>query len=413
MGQNNSNISTVLSEITNELVGQFKLYYLLNNVVEMAMRLLNAEVCSIFLDDKENGTETIVMMAGSGFAKKLVGKAKYNTGEGLTGYIYKTGSKFNFHTQQELVNLEDDKGKQIWSGKHDKQQWETGNNEFRNMIALPLKIKGQIFGVIKVENKLVNYGDHFSDEDETMFEIIANVVSLAIENARLYQKTENQLKAISAKAAHRINNQATNYDWIALDLEDELNKPICDTDTIKKITDRLKTTTENLKNMIKEFKNYGKPIILNKKKCSFNKIIQDEIWIAHPPQGRIKIINELDSRIPELYLDEGKFAETIKELIRNAIKSVNKKVSEEGRIFIQTSLMENTSEVLFSIQDNGPGFPKKFPVFEPFNSTDTQSTGLGLSTVKELIERHHGRISAYNKNNEGACIEFVIPINKL
>lgn len=414
MNDNNieyKDINQVLSDITGSLVGQFNLEELLDKVVTLAMRLLKADVCSIFLDDKEKHPNRIKMMAGSGFAKVLVGKAEYEIGEGFTGFIAQTGRKFNIKKREELQNLRNEEtGEIIWKGKHDGEQWRSGENEFRNLIALPLKIKDQIFGVIKVENKQPDYGNFFSSEDERIFEIIANVVALAIENARLYHKIETQLKAISAKAAHRINNQATNYDGIDLDLDSELRNPICNKDNLSLIRDRLISTTKNLKKMIGEFKNYGKPLELHRKKCSINKIIKDEVWYAKPPK-EIMIDCDLDKGIYDIYLDEARFAESIKELISNSMKAISKTHSGAGKIKITTKMVvkESTNVIVVKIEDSGPDFPPNFPVFEPFNSTDPQSTGLGLATVKELIEKHGGSIRAYTSTLGGACIEFTIP----
>lgn len=406
-----SDINEVLSEITGDIVGQFDLPDLLNKVVGLAMRLLNAEVCSIFLDDKEKHSGRIRMMAGSGFAKRLVHKAEYKIGEGFTGFIFETGRKFNIKTKDELQNvLNEETGKTIWRGKHDEEQWQSGKNEFRNLIALPLIIKDQIFGVIKVENKDISFGEHFSEEDERIFEIIANVVALAIENARLHNKIETQLKAISAKAAHRINNQTANYDGIKLDLEEELDNQVCNKDNIKLIRNRLIETTSNLKKMIGEFKNYGKPIVLEKKHFSINKTIKDEAWYAKPPDG-IKIVVCLDDKIPDILID-GRFAESVKELIKNAMTAIENTSTSKGKIKISTILQgtPQNEKVVVQIEDSGPGFPPNFPIFEPFNSTDPQSTGLGLATVKELVETHGGEIQVYSSQLGGACVEFAIPI---
>jgi signal transduction histidine kinase len=403
-------INQVLSEITNDLVGQFDLNDLLKKIVEMVMRLLNAEVCSIFLDDKESKPLTIKMLAGSGFASRLVDKAKYEIGEGFTGYVYKTGKKFRFNSPEELKNLTNEEtGKRIWMGKHDQEQWIDIGYKFRNLIILPLKIKDEIFGVIKVENKKDH--DVFSLDDEIIFEIIANVVSLAIENARLYQKLEIQLKSISAKAAHRINNQATNYDGVEYELGLELSKPIIDKDNIKSIKTRLKNTTENLKSMINEFKRFGKPLELNKIRCNLNKIISNEIWYAQPNPQKLRIEDNLDKNLPDINIDEGRFAEAIKELLRNSIKAIEKANTKFGIIKIYTIFNDEQKKIIFRIEDNGPGFPKDFAVFEPFSTTDRESTGLGLFTVKELVERHGGTIKKLDFEN-GAIIEFVLDISK-
>ena len=124
-------------------------------------------------------------------------------------------------------------------------------------------------------------GNRFSDEDYVYFETIANVVALAIENAKLHKQIENQLKTIAGKAAHRIHNQATNYDGIELALEAEIEEEACSEPyKLKVILERLRTTTQNLKRMTDEFKNYGKPLQLYCTVVDIHEIIRNEICLA-------------------------------------------------------------------------------------------------------------------------------------
>lgn len=399
-------INQVLSDITNALVGQFEMCRLLDQVVNTSMKTLNAEVCSIFLEDKEKDPGFITMMAGSGFAKTLVGEAKYKIGEGFTGYVAKYGKRFNIPTKNELESLEID-GKQIWRGKHDIQQWPSQVSEFRNLIALPLKIKNQILGVIKVENKAIEVGNCFTEEDEKYLETIANVVALTIENARLHERVEKQLKAIAAKASHRIGNQLTNYDGIELDIADEAEKVVPDKQSLEEIQLRIADTTKSLKRMIGDFKDYGKPLRLDKVGCNINQIITDEVWHSHPPEG-IDIEKQLQEDLPPALLDPTKFGEAFKELFSNSIKAI-KSNSQQGKILVSSQLSAEGT-ICVSIQDSGPGFANDFPIFEPFQSTDPNSTGLGLATVKELVEAHKGKIHPIHPCSlGGACIKFEIP----
>jgi signal transduction histidine kinase len=409
MEEQSKNISGALAGVASQVVGQFDMKVLLDQIINTTMDTLHARVCSIFLEDKEKAPGVLKCVAGSGFAKSIVGSAQYKFGEGFTGSIAQFGGEYNIKSRQELEHLEIG-GKKAWKGNFDSDQWPSGKSEFRNLLALPLVIKDQTLGVIKAENKIEEFGEFFSDEDLTIFKTIANVVALTIENARLHDKIETQLKTISAKAAHRINNQVANYDGIELDIAMELGNPICNKDNLTQIHERLKITTKNLKYMIGEFRNFGKPLELRKTICSINKIIRDEVWLARP-QGII-IFDKYDEKIPDFLIDSARFAESMKELLRNAIKALNTANVRNGQIYVSTELLteNNSSRVLLKIEDNGPGFPSDFPVFEPFNTTDPQRTGLGLSTVKELVERHEGAISVRRSPAGGACIECVLPI---
>lgn len=408
-------INQILADITGALVGHFKMKLVLDTVVDKSMQILHAEVCSIFLEDKINNPGILEMKAGSGFAKGLVDNATYEIGEGFTGTVAKYGLKFNIKSREELESLVVH-GTKVWKGKNDRLQWPSGQSEFRNCIALPLKIKDQIIGVIKVENKDLTFGKYFSEEDEKYFETMANVVALAIENTRLHEQIEKQLKAIAAKAAHRIHNQVANYDGIEREILKQVNSIGIDKDKLKGIALRVAATTRDIKRMVDEFKEYGRPLIIVKDKCDVNEIIENEIWLAEPT-AEIRIEQNLSSNIPKINLDAGRFAEAIKELLRNSKKAIKSRTGH-GIISVSsylTSSKKNNKENEFDflaidIKDNGPGFPTNFPIFNPFHSTDPQSTGLGLATVKELIEAHGGTIESLTPSEGGAHLRIYIPV---
>ena|ERR1035437_4745187 len=225
-------------------------------------------------------------------------------------------------------------------------------------------------------------------------------------------QTEKQLKSISGKAAHRINNQVTNYDAIELELQNQIELDLSDKFVLKEILDRLVVTTRNLKKMISEFKNFGKPITISKELCNINVILRNEIQLAKFQGMTIELKSE--DNLPMITLDIGRFAEAIKELLINSKKAISKTLSssEVGKITISTGLIdENGSKhVVIDVLDNGSGFSKDFPVFEPFQSTDPQGTGLGLATVKELIDAHGGLIEAFNETTGGAHIRITLSV---
>jgi signal transduction protein with GAF and PtsI domain len=186
----------LLSDVTSDLAGHFDMPGLLNQVVTTSMTALRAEVCSIFLIEREGDKDIVVMRAGSGFAKRVVDKAKYELGEGLTGHVALQRKNYNFRSREELEHLQEN-GKRIWKGKHDKGQWESEKSEFRNGIVLPLLIRKRCLGVIKVENKVPADGGPFSEHDELYLKTIANVVALAIENAKLHKRTDDVMSSIT------------------------------------------------------------------------------------------------------------------------------------------------------------------------------------------------------------------------
>jgi signal transduction histidine kinase len=69
-------------------------------------------------------------------------------------------------------------------------------------------------------------------------------------------------------------------------------------------------------------------------------------------------------------------------------------------------------EILFSVRDTGPGInPDILPaIFDPFVTSKSTGTGLGLTITHDIIQQHHGRIEAENQAGGGAIFNVWLPI---
>jgi light-regulated signal transduction histidine kinase (bacteriophytochrome) len=98
-------------------------------------------------------------------------------------------------------------------------------------------------------------------------------------------------------------------------------------------------------------------------------------------------------------------------LISNAVKYSSRK--KDSQIMIDS--YSNGGEHIYSVSDNGIGFDMKdynklFSVFKRLNgSNDFPGTGIGLASVKRVIEKHEGRVWAESFPGEGATFYFTLP----
>ncbi len=104
----------------------------------------------------------------------------------------------------------------------------------------------------------------------------------------------------------------------------------------------------------------------------------------------------------------------LKKVFINIIKNAIEVTPEGGTITIISKIINN-SQILISIQDEGPGIPKNQmkKLGEPFYTTKERGTGLGLMVSFKIIEEHHGRIQIESEKEKGTIFHITLPLIKL
>lgn len=142
-----------------------------------------------------------------------------------------------------------------------------------------------------------------------------------------------------------------------------------------------------------------------KKTCS-------ELKIEYEQKGCTVIYNIDVNENAQIYADIKKMKRVFANILNNSLKYAG----DSCIIKIECSIGDNMLSI--SITDNGAGVPEEFinKIFDRFYRVDTSrsrekgGTGLGLAICKEIIEKHHGRISASDSPEGGLCINFKIPV---
>lgn len=168
-----------LNDISRSLQAERDVERLTRLITSSAVEILNAEAGSLLLtaEDYSGDLEFRIVVGGSG--EGLVG-TRVKAGQGLVGEVAAKGKTVIVNNTQEDSR---------WQGEVAKD----GSFSTNAVLAVPLMANNVVIGVLEVLNK--KDGSVYVKEDADVLETFAGQAAIAIENARLFQKTDEQLSA--------------------------------------------------------------------------------------------------------------------------------------------------------------------------------------------------------------------------
>ena len=163
---------------------------------------------------------------------------------------------------------------------------------------------------------------------------------------------------------------------------------------------------KNLRNLLDELSSFQKGNVLNMTKINLFDFTEDLLESTAGFLLETGTPLTLESTIDDLdfYADDVKLRQAIINLLKNAAES-----SASGSPII-LRMTADTQWLYISVADKGCGISKEHlkKIFEPFHTTKSYGTGLGLPIVKKIIESHNGKLTL--KSKEGAGTTFLISL---
>ena len=129
------------------------------------------------------------------------------------------------------------------------------------------------------------------------------------------------------------------------------------------------------------------------------------------PEEATRRIEVRVGELPEIHADAGLLRQVLVNLLSNAFKFTRRTERAE----VEVGCRREDGQNVYFVRDNGAGFnmdyvDKLFGVFQRLHRVEEfEGTGVGLSTVKRIVERHGGRIRAEGEVGKGATFYFTLP----
>ncbi len=145
-----------------------------------------------------------------------------------------------------------------------------------------------------------------------------------------------------------------------------------------------------------------------------DEVVRETISAMQPfaKKKRIRLIEQPASRIPPVAADKSLITQAVKNLVNNAIRYS----PERTTVTVSTAL--EAEAVRVCVEDRGYGIPaeakervwdKFYRVVREGQEKDEESTGLGLSFVREVVEQHGGEVALHSEEGRGSKFSFTLP----
>lgn len=182
----------------------------------------------------------------------------------------------------------------------------------------------------------------------------------------------------------------------------------------KKRLDISEREIKRLEGILQELLDFAKPVSLQISGIDLNETIYACVDLLEVKfnKRKIRCDIEVDDTLPCFPADKGKLEQVVINLLLNALESVD----DSGHIRISTKKRKQKGKpyAVIRVEDDGKGISKELlpRIFEPFYTTKTTGTGLGLSNVKQIVTAHEGRVRVADSKNKGAAFEVFLPLGE-
>jgi len=232
-----------------------------------------------------------------------------------------------------------------------------------------------------------------------------------MERTAQLEAANQELEAFSYSVSHDLRAPLRAINGFAQILEDDFSAEL--SPVAREFLGKIRAAGGKMGQLIDELLDFSrigrKP--LDRQETNLNELVRLSIEVLAPETSSRQIewvLNEL----PPAAVDPVLFQQVYTNLIGNAIKYTSK--CDRARIEVGT--FSKNGETIYFVRDNGAGFnmnyvDKLFGVFQRLHRDDEfEGTGIGLATVKRIVQRHGGRIWAEAAVAQGATFYFTLGV---
>ena len=395
-----------LGKFSNAMVTILDLQSLSKRIIETITQTMGVEKASLFLWNEEKAgyslfeSKNIKMTASTPFLSKS---------DPLPHYLQKIG--------EIIIREELAKGTNIPEINDVVKKMSLLEAE----VSIPFISKGELIGMINLSHKFNR--DIYSHEDIELLSTLANQTAIAIENARLYEDLKRSksyirradrlasLGTLTAGLAHEIRNPLVAIKTLTQLLPERLDDEEFRTEFLQIASGEV----DRISSLVSELLDFARPSSPKLELEDINTILDGMILLVstETKKKQIDITKDYSSDVPPIEIDR----EQIKQVFLNVLLNGIEATSQNGKITVRTRyFMKPGGDPYTQIEftDTGCGIPEEYieDIFNPFFTTKSTGSGLGLSISNQIIQDHRGYIDVESLLGKGSSFFVNLPVTQ-
>jgi PAS domain S-box-containing protein len=207
---------------------------------------------------------------------------------------------------------------------------------------------------------------------------------------------------VARRLAHEIKNPLTPIMLSAERLQHRLASKLEGTDQalLQRSVNTIVNQVQAMQTLVNEFRDYARLPAADMKPLDLNALAGEVLGLYGQALDNGLLRSELAAGLPLINGDATQLRQVIHNLVQNGLDAVADRPDGQVELITSVALGEHGElrAVRLTVIDNGPGFADKVlkRAFEPYVTTKTKGTGLGLAVVKKIADEHGARLRAAN-----------------
>jgi len=239
------------------------------------------------------------------------------------------------------------------------------------------------------------------------------------------QKTERRIEDLQTELLHA--SRLSVMGQMASTMAHELNQPLtavtnyleagrqlnatgtAPAERISDLMEKAIAQAQRAGEVIRQLRQFVRKGETERRRQNLNQLIEEALalGLVGARQLGVRVLLKLDPDLPPVAVDAVQVQQVILNLVRNAVEAME--AVERRELMVATRVTGDAIEA--TVADTGPGIAPDLVdrLFQPFVTTKKTGMGLGLSICREIVESHHGHLTATARGGGGTVIRLTLP----